>query len=125
MYIKSEMKTSKRQLNPQIEKQVYQIFYQVLADCKNPKEVEEVLTSLMSQVEILAIAKRLAIGVFLDKGHSYEHIRKTLKVSSATIASVAEEMNKGSLDKALQKIKAEEWAEEWSEKIGKILGKWL
>ncbi len=117
------MKISKQDLNPQIKKQVYEIFYQVLSDCKNKNEVGEILESLMSQVEILAIAKRLAIAIFLDKGHSYEHIKKTLKVSSASIAAVAENLNQKGLVKAVEKVKADEWAEDWSNKISKTLGR--
>ncbi len=117
------MKVSKQNLNPQIQKQVYEIFYQVLSGCRNEKEVKEVLMALMSPIEILAIAKRLAIAVFLDKGHSYEHIRKTLKVSSASIAAVAENKHHPGIEKAIKQIKAEEWAEEWSSKISSKLGK--
>ncbi len=117
------MKTSKQNLNPQIEKQIYDIFYQVLGECRNKDEVKEILEALMSPVERLAIAKRLAIAVFLDKGHSYEHIKKTLKVSSASIAAVAENLQKPGLEKAIKMIKAEEWAEEWSNKISQTLSK--
>lgn len=119
------MKTSSRKMNTKIKNQVYKIFYQVLNDSKNEIEVEQVMTALMSDTEVLAIAKRLAIAVFLDKGHSYEHIKEVLKVSSATIASVADTMNQKGMQVALQKVKADEWAEVWSAKISKALEKLL
>jgi len=119
------MKTSAKNMNPKIKNQVYKIFYQVLNDCKNEIEMEQVLKSVMSEVEILAVAKRLAIAVFLDKGHSYDHIKNVLKVSSATIAGVAENMNERGMQIALQKVKAEEWADVWSAKISKALEKLL
>ena len=119
------MKVSTKKMNSRIESQVYKIFYQVLNDCKNEIEVEQVLKSVMSEVEILAIAKRLAIAVFLDKGHSYEHIKNVLKVSSATVAGVAEKMNDRGLQLAINKVKAEEWADVWSAKISKALEKLL
>lgn len=119
------MKTSSRKMNQKIENQVYRIFYQVINDCKTDIEVEQVLGSLMSEVETMAVSKRLAIAVFLDKGHSYDHIKEVLKVSSATIAAVAENMNKRGMQKALQKVKADEWAEVWSAKISKALEKLL
>lgn len=112
-------------MNPNIENQVYKIFYQVLADSKSEIEIELVLKGLMSDTEILAVSKRLAIAVFLDKGHSYEHIKNVLKVSSATIASVADSMNNKGMQNAIQKVKAEEWAEVWSAKISKALEKLL
>lgn len=119
------MKTSSKQMNVKIKNQVYHIFYQVINDCKGDIEVEQVMTALMSETEVLAVAKRLAIAVFLDKGHSYEHIKEVLKVSSATIASVAETMNERGMQSALQKVKADEWAEVWSAKISKALEKLL
>ena len=119
------MKTSRKQMNTTIQHQVYTIFYQVIHDAKSEIEVEQILHALMSDTEILAVAKRLAIAVFLDKGHSYEHIKDVLKVSSATIASVAENMNDRGMQSALQKVKADEWAEVWSAKISNALEKLL
>lgn len=117
------MKASAQKMNARIKNQVYNILHQVLNDCRNEEEVETVLKSLMSDAEIMALAKRLAIAVFLDKGHSYEHIKDVLKVSSATIASVADSMNQSGMQLALQKVKAERWAEEWSQKIANFLKK--
>ncbi len=117
------MKTSNRNMNAKIKNQVVRIFCKVLADCRDEDEVESVLGSIVNEAEMLAVAKRLAIAVFLDKGHSYEHIKDVLKVSSATIASVADTMNKRGMQTALQMVKAEEWAGVWSEKIMKTLGK--
>lgn len=110
-------------MNRQIETQVYKILYQVLADAKSEVDVELILESLMSTGEISAIAKRLAIAVFLDKGQSYEHIKDVLKVSTATIASVAEGMNKRGIQMALQRVKAEEWADVWSIRLSRALEK--
>lgn len=112
-------------MNEKIEEQVHQIFYQVLADCKSEIEIEQILNSLMSETEVMAVAKRLAIAVFLDKGHSYEHIKHVLKVSSATIASIADSMNERGTQAAIQKVKTDEWAEVWSAKISKALEKLL
>lgn len=117
------MKTSSKKMNPKIKSQVYKIMYQVLADAKTDIEIELILNSLMSETEVSAFSKRLAIAVFLDKGHSYEHIKNVLKVSSATIASIADSMNEKGMQMALQRVKAEEWAEVWSAKISKALEK--
>lgn len=117
------MQISNRKLNGALEKQIFSVFYQALADLKTPQEVEIVVSDLLTETEKTALAKRLAIVAFLDKGRSYENIRETLKVSSATIASVAEQMGSPGMQLALTKIKAEEWAEEWAEKISTILKK--
>jgi uncharacterized protein YerC len=117
------MKQAAIQMNKTIESQVYKILFQVLANTKNEIEIEQLLAALLSPSELQALAKRLAIGVFLDKGQSYQHIRDTLKVSSATIAGVAENMNKKGMQLALQQVKAEEWADMWSIRISRALEK--
>ena len=110
-------------MNKKIETQVYKILYQVLGDAKNEVDVEITLKALMSENELSAVAKRLAIAVFLDKRQSYEHIKDVLKVSTATIASVAENMNKRGIQMALAKVKAEEWADVWSIRLSRALEK--
>lgn len=117
------MQVSTRKVNPVLEKQVFSVFYQALADLRTPEEVEEVFTDLLTETERTAIAKRLAIATFLEKGRSYENIRETLKVSSATIASVAELLASPGIQLALTKIKAEAWAEEWAGKIAGLFKK--
>jgi uncharacterized protein YerC len=117
------MKKSGEKLNKNIQNQVYKILYQVMADAKTELDMELILKSLLSESELDAVAKRLAIAVFLDKGQSYDHIRSTLKVSSATIASVAEAMNKKGMQMAITRVKAEEWADVWSIRISRALEK--
>lgn len=94
-----------------------------MGDAKNEVDVEITLKALMSENELSAVAKRLAIAVFLDKRQSYEHIKDVLKVSTATIASVAENMNKRGIQMALAKVKAEEWADVWSIRLSRALEK--
>ena len=115
------MQVSSRQLNKNIQKQIFAVLHQMLVDTRDPREVKTILDDLLSEAEHLVVAKRLAIAVFLDKGRSYENIKNTLKVSSATIASVQEMMGNPGMQLALQKVKAEEWAENWSQKIGSVL----
>lgn len=110
-------------MNKKIEAQVFKILYQVLSDAKNEVDVELTLRALMSEGELSAIAKRLAIAVFLDKRQSYEHIKEVLKVSTATIASVSENMNQRGMQMALSKVKAEEWADAWSIRLSRALEK--
>lgn len=117
------MKKSTKAMNKQIEKQVYKILFQVLADAKTDFDMEEILKAVMTDGELNAVAKRLAIAVFLDKGQSYEHIKDVLKVSTATIASVAENMNKKGMQMAIQRVKAEEWADVWSIRLSRAIEK--
>lgn len=117
------MKKTNQSMNQKIEEQVYKILYQVLADAKTEVDIELILKSLMSEREIAAVAKRLAIAVFLDKGQSYEHIKDVLKVSTATIATTAGAMNKRGIQMALSRVKAEEWADVWSIRLSRAIEK--
>jgi uncharacterized protein YerC len=117
------MQVSKQPLNQTLERQVYSILYQLIGDVKNSNEAQILLADLLTDTELQVVAKRIAIALFLDKGRSYENIKNTLKVSSATIASVQESMGNPGIQLALHKIKAEEWADEWAGKISNLVGK--
>ncbi|KKU87225.1 MAG: TrpR-like protein [Microgenomates group bacterium GW2011_GWF2_47_9] len=117
------MQKSSSKMSKNIESQVYKILYQVIADSKNEVEAEILLKSLLTESELSALAKRLAIAVFLDKGQSYDKIKDILKVSSATIASVALNVNSKGMQTAIARIKAGEWADVWSIKISRALEK--
>jgi uncharacterized protein YerC len=119
------MQVSKQKLNKTIEKQIYGLLYQLISDVKTPEEAHTLLTDLLSETERQVVAKRLAIALFLDKGRSYDNIKHTLKVSSATIASVQDLMGNPGMQLAVQKVKAEEWADQWAGKISNLVGKIL
>jgi len=116
------MQISKDKLNPKVEKQIRKLLAQKIADLKTPENTQIFLRDFLTPAEGIVLAKRLAIALYLEKGKSYEEIRRSLKVSSATIASVQsmlEHRSEGFM-LAVQQIKAEEWADEWSEKISKF-----
>jgi len=116
------MQVSKRQINPNLKNQIYQLLFQVLADIRSKKEVETFLKEALTKTELEIFVKRLGAAYYLDKGRSYSNIKANLKLSSATISSVAEQMKKGrGFEIALSKIRAEEWASKWAEKISKRL----
>lgn len=117
------MQVSSRRLNRTIESQIYKMLFGLMADIKDPREVKTVMDDLLTSSELTAMAKRLAIAVYLDKGRSYEDIKNHLKVSSATIASVAEQMGNPGVQSALNRIKAEQWADEMSGKISNLVKK--
>lgn len=81
-------RVSKRLLDSEVEERIFEIFWLYLAKLRNTHDIREFLQSLLSRTEQIMIAKRLAIAVLLEKGHTYEHIDQSLKVSKATIATV-------------------------------------
>lgn len=115
------MRISKARVNATLNKQITQVFYQTLSDLKTPKNIEVFLKDFMTDSEIETYTKRLAVVYWLKKGRSYANIKENLKVSSATIASTQESMDKTGIKLALKHIEAEEWANQWAEKISKVL----
>jgi uncharacterized protein YerC len=107
-------------INPYLEKELRRTLQQTLADIKKPEEIEKFLTAFLSPSEQNALAKRVAVAYWLDKGRGYNNIRQNLKVSSATIAQIQSRLTSKGVQLALQKIKAEEWADRWAKKIKKF-----
>lgn len=111
------MRVSQKSVNKNLEKEILQLFFQLISDLKNPEEVKTVLTDLLSKEEVTAIAKRLAIIYYLDKNRSYQNIKDNLKVSSATIATIDKLRKSKGMILALKKIEADRWASQWAGKI--------
>lgn len=114
------MRVSKDKVNSYLKKELHKTLHQVIADLKDPGEVEQFLEAFLSKAEHETLAKRVAVSYWLDKSRGYENIKENLKVSSATIASIQSGLNNPGVKLALQKIKADEWANVWSERIKKF-----
>ena len=116
------MRTSEHKLNPSLKNQIVKTFIQAITDLDDLKETETFLEDFLTDAEVEAFSKRLAVAYWLKKGRSYSNIKQNLKVSSATIASVQAEMGSPGFKLALKKIEAEEWANQWADKIKKFVG---
>lgn len=80
---------SKHPLSRQIEKRVYEIFINSIKNTKSSDEVIHFLNDLLSPVEKIMLAKRVAIAFLLIRGgYTYEQVSRTIKVSYGTIAKV-------------------------------------
>lgn len=111
------MQASRTRVNPIIDKQIKNLWHQMVADIKTSEESQIIFSDLLSEIEISAMVKRLAVGYYLTKKRSYEVIKNNLKVSSATIATVQQDLKKPGWKLAMEKVMAEEWATKWEEKI--------
>lgn len=116
------MRTTKKQINPTLKKELVRTFAQVIADIKNKEEAIDFIQDFFEETEIEVFTKRLAIAYWLKKGRSYSNIKQNLKASSATIADISNIAKRKGFQLALKKIEAEEWAELWAKKIKKITG---
>jgi TrpR-related protein YerC/YecD len=113
------MRTSEKQLNASLKKQIEKAFSQTVADLRDITETDKFLSDFLTETEYESFSKRLAVAYWLKKGRSYTNIRDNLKVSTATIASVQSMMERPGFILALKKLEAEEWANQWAEKISK------
>ena len=114
---------SRRKLNTLLEKRLYQLFWQHLADLKTTDLVEEFLHSLLTHTEQVMLAKRLAISVLLSRGFSYQDIDETLKVSKSTIATIQRQLLAGASGyvKAVKKIQNQKAQENFWDAIEELI----
>lgn len=111
------MQQSQNPLNKNIESQLEKMLYGLMAETDSPEKLKMFFNDLLTDGERVAVLKRLGIAIYLDKKRSYEDIKNNIKVSSATIATVAEKMGDEGWQEMIKMIKAEEWASEWSDKL--------
>ena len=86
------MQLSHNPINKTLEKQLDNLFYQVLAEIDSPEDLRTVFGDVLTEGERMAVLKRLGIALYLDKGRNYEDVKNNIKVSSATIATVSESL---------------------------------
>lgn len=115
------MRVSSKKINDILRVQINKALSQVLADMKDPDEIDVFLKDFLSEAEYEILAKRLGIAYWLKKERSYQNIKTNLKVSSATVADVKSDMSKKGFQKALKILEADEWANVWSDKIKKFI----
>ena len=80
---------SKRILTKDIEQRLFQNFWQIFADIKNPKDVQTFLEDLLSPTEKVMLAKRMAIAILFSRGYDHRAISSMLKVSTTTVSKIA------------------------------------
>lgn len=98
------MQTSNKHLPARTTQSLKAQLATLLADLDRPTDVENFLEDFLSETELSVLTKRLGILWLLDKGLSYQEIAEELKVSSATIASIAQVKEKKGVQVVLQLI---------------------
>lgn len=112
-------KVSKYQVSKDVYERMFELLVKAIAETKVVSEAAALLLDLLSPVERIMVAKRLAIAVLLSKETSYDVIQNVLKVSRPTIAGVNANLkfhNRGYRRFTLKLAKEEKWQKLW-EKI--------
>ncbi len=66
---------------------------EAISKLKSKEEITLFINDLLSPVERVMLAKRLAVAVLLTKGYDYKTIKDTVKVSQETISKVSITLN--------------------------------
>lgn len=116
-------RVSKRRIDPEIEKRIFEIFLDYLAHVKTSEDIKEFLISLLSYTEQVMFAKRLAIAVLISRGFNYEDIDQTLKVSKSTVGAIHKQILIGAVGykKAIEHILQKEGNEVFWNSLEEIL----
>ena len=81
-------------LKNEILEKVFELFFEVVGKKSNIKEFKTTVFEILSPVERIMIAKRVAIVYLLLKGIDQRNIAKVLKVSTDTVSKFALLMEK-------------------------------
>jgi TrpR-related protein YerC/YecD len=111
------MQTSSKKLSRKQQQKITRQFVTLLSDLRHLDECQTFFESFLTKTEQSVFAKRLGIVWMLDQNKSYEEIKKKLKVSSATISSVARQMNEEGSQLMVGKLRVDDWAGRWAQKI--------
>ncbi len=111
------MQTSAKKLSKNTQQKISQQFVTLLADLRKPEECQAFFENFLTPTEQEVFAKRLNIIWLLNQGHSYEEIRQELHVSSATISTVAKQMDQVGINLTVDKLEIDAWADKWAERL--------
>lgn len=70
-------------------------FCEAISVLKNPQEIMNFITDLLTKQEIIMLAKRIKIAKLLLDGKNYRDVEGTLKVGKGTVARVSEWLREG------------------------------
>lgn len=114
------MQTSSRALSAKQEKALLTQFCTLLADLNHPRQAASFLADFLTDTELLVFSKRLGIAWNLHRGKSYREIKNLLKVSSATISTVAEGKKQPGIKLAISKISEDHFFDNLAQKISRL-----
>jgi len=114
---------SKYPLGEDLEERVFEVFWKTIAELDDEDEVKKFFLDLLTPTEQIMLAKRLAIAILLPKDWNYRSISQSIKVSAATIGSVANWLKRGgegykmAIDRILKEERWQEIFEKFEDKL--------
>lgn len=83
---------SRKKLSDKTEKEIKSALKSVFTNLK-PKELEIIVSTLITKTEEIMMAKRLATILMLSEGATYEQVSNSLKLTEQTISRIHFDMN--------------------------------
>lgn len=84
---------SKKYLLRGLKQKAWEIFLDEFKRTQTAQELEKIMAGWLSEKEMIALEKRLAIKVLVEAGTRHNEIKRILDVSSHTITSVKKKLN--------------------------------
>ncbi len=113
---------SKYHLDNETYKSIFFAFLNSITKLRNTNTSDKFLREFLTGTEQIMLAKRFSVAMMLRKKYDYRLISKILRVSTGTIASVHNQLNKGpAMRYIIDKIIKEEKLNEFWDNISKII----
>ena len=114
---------SKYPISKEVETRIFEVLSEVISGLRLPSDVNDFLEDFLSPVEKIMLAKRLSIAVLLKKGYDYQQIKKILRVTPTTIATVnmALKYTGQGYNRVVEKIIKSEKIEEFWNKVDDVI----
>ena len=78
------------------KEQHLQALYQLIADIRDPKDIEALLEDLCTRKEVANMAERIYAAQLLMEGNTYNQVMSQASISSATLSRVSRCVQYGS-----------------------------
>jgi|GEM_PF-229686 len=77
------------------EREILDEFFGVITSLESVDEVKKFFIDLLNKQETIMLARRLMVAKLLDRGFTYDEVRKIMKMGKNTVANVARWFNHG------------------------------
>ena len=119
VYSQIMSQVSRHKVTPELMDRLTQVLIEVLGATNNTRSGLLFTNLLLTSVERIMLAKRVAIALLIRRGYTYDFVMNTLNVSKGTVARIAE-IIKTNDTKSLETIDRLIRAKQVSATLGKL-----
>lgn len=118
---------SKLPLNRDVQKEIKEALWWILAQLKTQDEIGRFLEDLLTSTEKTMLTKRLAVALLLARGADYKMVMEILKISKGTVWAMKKFLEKSGdgYKMVIKKLIKKEEMEKFWDNIDKIAKKLL